>query len=98
VRGGTSEIRFLMCLSEYTLMDHVGRATAQTVSRRLPTGVTRVRAQVKSCGICGGQRGTAAGFLHILRFHIHLPSGAGIIGQLVADVLSGLSLTPPQEN
>jgi hypothetical protein len=27
----------------------------------------------------------------------HLSSGAGIIGQLVADVTSGLSLTPPQE-
>jgi hypothetical protein len=29
--------------------------------------------------------------------HHHLPSGAGTIGQLVADVPSGLSLTPPQE-
>jgi hypothetical protein len=27
----------------------------------------------------------------------HLSSGAGTIGQLVADVPSGLSLTPPQE-
>jgi hypothetical protein len=31
-------------------------------------------------------------------FHIHhLSSGAGTIGQLVADVPSRLSLTPPQE-
>jgi hypothetical protein len=30
--------------------------------------------------------------------HTHLSSGAGTIGQLVADVPSGLSLTPPQEN
>jgi hypothetical protein len=29
--------------------------------------------------------------------HIHLSSGAGTVGQLVADVPSGLSLTPPQE-
>jgi hypothetical protein len=29
--------------------------------------------------------------------HTHLSSGAGTIGQLVADVPSGLSLTPPQE-
>jgi hypothetical protein len=33
------------------------------------------------------------------RLHIqhHLSSGAGTTGQLVADVPSGLSLTPPQE-
>jgi hypothetical protein len=29
--------------------------------------------------------------------HHHLSSGAGAIGQTVADVPSGLSLTPPQE-
>jgi hypothetical protein len=29
--------------------------------------------------------------------HTHLSSGAGRIGQLVADVPSGFSLTPPQE-
>jgi hypothetical protein len=33
----------------------------------------------------------------LLHIHHHLSSGAGTIGQLVADVLSGLSLTPPQE-
>jgi hypothetical protein len=46
----------------------VGRAIAQAVSRRLPTAMARVRAQVKSCGICGGQSGTEAGFLRALRF------------------------------
>jgi hypothetical protein len=35
-------------------------------------------------------------FHRLLHTH-HLPSGAGTIGQLVADVPSGLSLTPPQE-
>jgi hypothetical protein len=30
--------------------------------------------------------------------HTHLSSGAGTTGQTVADVPSGLSLTPPQEN
>jgi hypothetical protein len=81
---------------------------AQAVSRRLPTAAARVRAQVRSCGICGGQSGTGADFLRVLRiplpilipplFHIHhLSSGASKIGQLVADVPSGLSLTPPQE-
>jgi hypothetical protein len=29
--------------------------------------------------------------------HTHLSSGAGTIGQLVADVPGGLSLTPPDE-
>jgi hypothetical protein len=30
-------------------------------------------------------------------FHIHLSSGAGTVGKLLADVPSGLSLTPPHE-
>jgi hypothetical protein len=47
-----------------------GRAIAQAVSRRLPTAAVRVRAQVKSCGICGGQSDTGAGFLRVLRFPI----------------------------
>jgi hypothetical protein len=46
----------------------LGRTIAQAVSRRLPTATARVRAQVKSCGICGGQSGTRAGFLRVLRF------------------------------
>jgi hypothetical protein len=84
-----------------------GRAIAQTVSRRLPTATALVRTQVRSCGICGGQSDTGVGFLRILRFpcqflshrllHTHqLSSVAGTSGQLVADVPSGLSLTPPQ--
>jgi hypothetical protein len=36
-------------------------------------------------------------FHQLLHNHRHLSSGAGTIGQLVADVPSGLSLTPPQE-
>jgi hypothetical protein len=35
-------------------------------------------------------------FHRLLHTH-HLSSGAGTIGQLVADIPSGLSLTPPQE-
>jgi hypothetical protein len=34
----------------------LARAIAQAVSRRHPTAAARVRAHVKSCGICGGQR------------------------------------------
>jgi hypothetical protein len=36
-------------------------------------------------------------FHRLLHIHHHLSSGAGTIGQIVADVPSGLSLTPPQE-
>jgi hypothetical protein len=35
-------------------------------------------------------------FHRLLHIH-HLSSGAGTIGQILADVPSGLSLTPPQE-
>jgi hypothetical protein len=44
------------------------RVIAQAVSRRLPTAAARVRARVRSCGSCGGQSGTGAGFLRVLRF------------------------------
>jgi hypothetical protein len=45
-----------------------GRAIAQAVNRRLPTSSAPVPAQVRSCGICGGQCGTGVGFLRVLRF------------------------------
>jgi hypothetical protein len=44
-----------------------GRAVAQAVSRWLPTAVARVRVRA-ACGVCGGQSGTGAGFLRVLRF------------------------------
>jgi hypothetical protein len=75
----------------------------QVVTSRLPNAPARVR----SSGICGEQSGIVAGFLRVLLFLLqililstanihHLSSGAGTIGQLVADVPSALSLTPPQ--
>jgi hypothetical protein len=36
-------------------------------------------------------------FHRLLHIHHHISSGAGTKGQSVADVPSGLSLTPPQE-
>jgi hypothetical protein len=50
-------------------MSHLwGHAIAQAVSRWLPTVAARVRSQVWSSGICGGQSGAGAGFLRVLRF------------------------------
>jgi hypothetical protein len=55
---------------EFPLQQHVfiGRAVAQAVSRWLPTAAAPGSRPVRSCGICGGQSGTGAGFLQVLRF------------------------------
>jgi hypothetical protein len=49
-----------------------GRAVPQAVSRLLIAEAARVRAQVESCGICGGLGGTGAGFLRVLQFSLPL--------------------------
>jgi hypothetical protein len=84
----------------------VCRAMAQAVSRRLPTAAARVQAQVRSCGIRGGQSGTGTGLVRVLRFPLPIlipptapHSSSSIIRgwynrPIVADVKSGLSLTP----
>jgi hypothetical protein len=46
--------------AELVNLDHLGHIG--------PSAVAQVRAQVRSCGICGGQSGTGAGFLRALRF------------------------------
>jgi hypothetical protein len=43
-----------------------GHAIPQAVSRRLPTTVARARSLVRSCGNCGGQSVSVAGFLRAL--------------------------------
>jgi hypothetical protein len=47
-----------------------GRVISQAVSCQIPTTAAGVRAQVRWCGICGGQSSTAVGFLRLLRFAI----------------------------
>jgi hypothetical protein len=79
-------LAFAACLSLFQSV--FGHAIAQAVSRRVPKAATQVRAQVRSCGICGGQSGSETSFLLVLRFlcqlslhwllHTHhLSSGAG---------------------
>jgi hypothetical protein len=45
-----------------------GRAIAQAVSRWLPTAVVRGSRPGRHVGFCGGQSGSGAGFLRVLRF------------------------------
>jgi hypothetical protein len=47
---------------------HHGRAVAQAVSRWLPTAAARIRVRAQLVGVCGGQSGTGAGILRVLRF------------------------------
>jgi hypothetical protein len=78
-------------------------------SGRFPAAAARVRSHVRSCGIFGGKSGAGARFLRVLWFPltILIPPTAShssssmvrgrYIGQTVADVPSGFSLTPPKE-
>jgi hypothetical protein len=54
--------------AETFITSTMGRTIAQAVSRRLPNVAARVRARVMSCGICGVQSGTGAGFLRVFQF------------------------------
>jgi hypothetical protein len=48
-----------------------GRATAQAVSRWLPTAAARVRARVWSSGICGGQSGAGGASTSVSPANLH---------------------------
>jgi hypothetical protein len=81
-----------------------GCAIAHADSSRLPTAAARVRARSVHVGfvvdkVALGQVfseyfGSPYQFSFHRLLHTHLSSGAGTIGQTVADVPSGLSLTP----
>jgi hypothetical protein len=51
--------------------ESLGRAVAQAVSVWLPITAARVRVRA-ACGVCGGQSGTGAGFLRVLRFPLRI--------------------------
>jgi hypothetical protein len=55
------------CSSSSISSNSKDHAVAQAVSSWLPTAAARVRARA-ACGVCGGQNGTGAGFLRVLRF------------------------------
>jgi hypothetical protein len=69
VRAGDSyhsTLEIDMC--RLLLNARLDRDISQAVSRRLATAAAGFRSQVRPCGVCGGQRGTRAGFLRVLRF------------------------------
>jgi hypothetical protein len=61
---------FIIKLKLWTYFTRRGGSIAQAVSRWLPTVAARVRAQVKSCRICGRLSGIEAGFLRVLWFSL----------------------------
>jgi hypothetical protein len=75
-------------------------------TKTLPTAAARVRSKVKSCRIVADKVELGQVFTECFGFpcqfsfhrllHGHLSPGACTVGQIVAGVSSGLSLTPPQ--
>jgi hypothetical protein len=84
-------------------ISRIGCAIAQAVSRRLPRFEPRsghmgfVVDKVALRQVFSDYFGFPCqfSFHRLLHTHHHLPSGAGTVGQTVADVPNGLSLTPP---
>jgi hypothetical protein len=87
----------------------IGRAIAQAVSLWLPPRRPGIEPSLRHVGFVVEKVALEKvfsedfgfpcqfSFHRLLHIHHHLSSGAGTIGQLVTDVPSGLSLTPPQE-
>jgi hypothetical protein len=98
----------ILIIVEVKVTDSIGRTLDQAVSRRLPTAAARVECRSSHVGFLVDK--VALGhifseflvspcqisFHRLLRTH-HLSTWAVIIGQIMADVSSGLSLTPLQE-
>jgi hypothetical protein len=79
-------------LRNVNFIGHEDRAIAEVISRRLSIAAARVLSQVRSCGICGGEKWYWGRFpcqfsLHQM-FHTYLPSGTGTIDKLVVDILN----------
>jgi hypothetical protein len=55
-------VRLISMFLFYVMFIPVDHAIAEAVSRRFLTAAARVRSQVRSCGIYGGQSGIGAGF------------------------------------
>jgi hypothetical protein len=82
----------------------VGRSIAQALSRRLGFEIRLVNVGFVVDKVALGQVFSEyfgfpcqSSFHQLLHNHHHLSSGADTIDQLVADVASGLRLTPSQE-
>jgi hypothetical protein len=86
-------------------MNKQGRTTAQADSRQLPVVAARVQSQAGSfmvdkvaLGLVISEYfGFPCQFSFHQMLHIHPSSGAGTIGQLLADVSTGLRLTALHE-
>jgi hypothetical protein len=74
-RSGERDVLLASCWKheDFELLHHAAsRAIAQAVGRGLHTAAAWVRVRGRSCGICGRQSGTGAGFLRELRFHLEI--------------------------
>jgi hypothetical protein len=86
----------IKCFEVYETMLYRSHSAAQTVRHKAHVGF--VMEKVALGQVCSEYFGFPCQFsFHQLLHTHHLSSWAGTTGQLVPDVPSGLSLTPPQE-